>query len=122
MDNFIATWIDIVKEEQLEKLREQSYTKPVVLFKYSLTCGVSYAACDRLADEWKAEDEDVYLYRINVKEQRPLSMQIASDYGVIHQSPQVLIIKDGKSVRDISHHRINFGEIVPFIDPRFQTI
>jgi bacillithiol system protein YtxJ len=57
-------------------------------------------------DNWDFSDQDLDLYYLDLLKYRPISNRVAEDFGVTHQSPQVLLIKDGKVKAYTSHHRI----------------
>lgn len=83
-----------------EALREQSRQAPVVLFKHDPYCGISsaaHAAVERL-------DRDIAL--VDVANQQPLSLRIARETGVRHESPQVLVLRGSESVWSASHWAI----------------
>lgn len=100
-------WTVLKEEGQLDELKEQSFEKPVVLFKHSIRCSISSMAIHRLENYWDIDSEEatpVYLDLINY---RAISNKIESDFGVRHQSPQILIIKEGKCVYHTSHNEID---------------
>jgi bacillithiol system protein YtxJ len=87
-----------------------SNEKPVVIFKHSTRCSVSRFALKQFENEFDLEDK-VEAYFLDLLEHRAISNEIASRFGVYHQSPQLLLIKDGKSVYDVSHSDIDAGEL-----------
>lgn len=99
-------WIILESEDQLLEAEKASYDRPVVLFKHSTTCGISAAAEHRLHTEWNNLNGDFLLYHLDLLKHRPLSNLMAEKYGVVHQSPQVIILKNGEVVADTSHHMI----------------
>ena len=105
-------WIQLDSEEKLEEATTASRTKPVVLFKHSTTCSISNTALNRLERNWKSEEvAGTQTYYLDLLSYRQLSRQIAEKFQVEHQSPQVLIIQNGKSVFDTSHFDINYPTI-----------
>jgi bacillithiol system protein YtxJ len=108
----IMDWIKIDSEEKLAEAHEFSKNAPVLLFKHSTTCSISKTALSRLERNWKsAEVADTRAYYLDLLSFRSISNAIASHFEVEHQSPQVLIIKDGKSVYDRSHFDIEYEAI-----------
>lgn len=99
-------WMELNDEQQLQEILEVSKTKPVVIFKHSTTCGISESAKYALMDNWDFSDQDLDLYYLDLLKYRSISNRVAEDFGVTHQSPQVLLIKDGKVAAYTSHHRI----------------
>ncbi|WP_373494024.1 bacillithiol system redox-active protein YtxJ [Aquiflexum sp.] len=106
-------WKRIENVGQLEDLKKQSQDKPVLIFKHSSRCSISNMAFDRLNRNWKDTDFDkVSPYFLDLISFRDISDQIAREFGVYHQSPQVILIKNGQAVYDNSHMGISYGEIM----------
>ena len=105
-------WIHLDSEEKLAEATNASRAKPIVLFKHSTTCSISNTALNRLERNWNSEDiADTQAYYLDLLSYRQLSRQIAEKFQVEHQSPQVLIIQNEKSVYDTSHFDINYVTI-----------
>lgn len=85
---------------ELEKLIDRSKQRPVVIFKHSLTCPISASAFERMKDY----DGDVDL--VEVQRARALSDEIAQRLGVRHESPQIIIVRNGQVLWDASHFKI----------------
>ena len=109
-------WSHIVDITELNKIDELSKEKPVVIFKHSVTCGISSGAKYRLESEWDNLNHELHFYYLDLLAHREVSNAIAERYDVVHQSPQILIIKNGKSMYDTSHHRISINDINEAID------
>jgi bacillithiol system protein YtxJ len=103
-------WIPLTFMGQLDEIVAFSNQKPVVIFKHSTRCSVSRMALKQFESEYDLGDT-VDVYFLNLLEHRDISNEIASRFGVYHQSPQLLLIKDGKSVYDVSHSDIDAGEL-----------
>ena len=92
--------------EDLEAAIAESSERPVLLFKHSRTCGVSCEALDELhAHVEKAEPQAVYKL-ITVQSHRGLSDATAQRLGVRHETPQAILLRDGRAVWTASHFRI----------------
>jgi bacillithiol system protein YtxJ len=105
-------WIKLTNKSQLDTIQTESNTDPVIIFKHSTSCSISRATLDRLDRNWKNEGlENVKTYFLDLLSYREISNSIASLYQVEHQSPQVLIIRNGKSVYDKSHFEISFDSL-----------
>lgn len=102
-------WIDLQTEEQLESIKQQSFTRPGVIFKHSTRCSISSMAKNRLDKSPLPDQADFYL--LDLIKHRTLSNKIAEDFNVWHESPQILIIKDGKCIYDESHSGITMKDI-----------
>lgn len=102
-------WTALTEEKQLDVIIEQSKSQPVVILKHSTRCNISGMVKNRL-DGVAAPDGSIF-YLLDLLTYRPISNKIALMFGVAHESPQVLVIKDGKCVYDESHHAITMPEI-----------
>jgi bacillithiol system protein YtxJ len=105
-------WNELKSVNQIDQIREESKEKSVLIFKYSSRCSLSQMALDRLERNWnESEMPDVKSYFLDLISYREISNKIAREFDVEHESPQVLIIADGKSVYDQSHMGIVYGQI-----------
>lgn len=103
-------WIHLTDEEQLRQIITRSGVKPQVIFKHSTRCSISSVAYQRLQ---KAQQPDgLDFYYLDLLAHRPLSNKVAEVFEVHHESPQVLVIKNGKCVFDESHLGISMMDIV----------
>ena len=103
-------WIPLTDSEQLDEIVLSSIEKPVVIFKHSTRCSVSRMALKQFENEFDLE-EKVDAYFLDLIEYRTVSNDIASRFNVFHQSPQLLLIKNGKSIYDVSHSEISAGDL-----------
>jgi bacillithiol system protein YtxJ len=111
-------WLSLTTEKQLEEIDKLSYTseiKGILLFKHSTRCSISSMALNRLERSLKISDS-LPIYLLDLLDHRSISRHIAERYGVVHQSPQILIIKNGKCIYDASHSGINGLEILDRIN------
>lgn len=97
-------------EAQLEQIKADSFQKPQVIFKHSTRCSISAVARQRL--QKGALPPEIDFYYLDLLSFRSLSNQIADLFGVQHESPQVLLIKNGACIYDESHLGISMSEIV----------
>ncbi|MCK7556644.1 bacillithiol system redox-active protein YtxJ [Chitinophaga sedimenti] len=102
-------WMDLSQEEQLSKIQSDSFLRPVVIFKHSTRCSISSMAKSRL--ERATPPQGMDFYYLDLIRFRSLSDRIAGLFNVRHESPQVLVVKDGKCVYDESHMGISMEQI-----------
>jgi bacillithiol system protein YtxJ len=95
-------WIQLKDLGQLNEILSISNEKPVVLFKHSTRCSISRMVLKQFENEFDLEDK-VDAYFLDLLEYRDISNEIASRFNVYHQSPQLLLIKAGKSIYAVSH-------------------
>jgi bacillithiol system protein YtxJ len=108
--NSKINWIPLTFLGQLDEMVSFSNGKPAVIFKHSTRCSVSRFALKQFENEYALEDR-VDAYFLDLLEHRDISNEIATRFNVYHQSPQLLLIKEGKSVYDVSHSDIDAGEL-----------
>jgi bacillithiol system protein YtxJ len=106
-------WERLTSLDQLEAIRKESAEKPVLIFKHSTRCSISRMVLDRLERNWdkKEMEPHVKAYFLDLISFRQISNQIAALFEVDHESPQVVIIRNGTSVYDRSHMGIDYQEI-----------
>ncbi|PSL02942.1 bacillithiol system redox-active protein YtxJ [Cecembia rubra] len=106
-------WIKLEDAAQLQELKKRSEERPVLIFKHSTRCSISSMALERLRRNWKIEDFDkVTPYYLDLINYRDISNLIAREFEVFHQSPQVILVKDGKAFYDTSHMGISYPDIM----------
>ena len=87
----------------------------VAVFKHSTRCSISRAVCRDLNAEWDLSPELVPFYYLDLLAYRSVSDAIAQRFGVVHQSPQLIIIRDGKAVFSETHNHISASETAAFL-------
>lgn len=87
-----------------------------LIFKHSTRCSVSMMAKRRFEMDWEAIPENTALYFLDLISYRAISAQIAETFQVHHESPQILLIKDGECVLDASHSDISAEEVAEVIN------
>jgi bacillithiol system protein YtxJ len=107
-------WIPLQTLEQVDEIIENSHEKPVLIFKHSTRCSISRFALKRFENEFELQ-EKVITYFLDLLNYREISNEIAVKFGVQHQSPQVLLLKNGKVVYHDSHDGIEAEEFKKYI-------
>jgi bacillithiol system protein YtxJ len=103
-------WIHLTEEDQLQHLVVRSQEKPQVIFKYSNHCNLSNIILHRLEKNCCPEQVDFYF--VDLISFRSVSNKISDRFHVDHESPQILVIKDGECVFEESHSAISLDEIL----------
>ena len=103
-------WIHLTDEEQLEQVLTRSQIRPQVIFKHSTRCSVSAVSLQRLQKVSQPADMDFYF--LHLLTYRNVSKKVTQVLGVHHESPQVLLVKNGDCVYEESHMGISMNEIV----------
>lgn len=93
-----------------EELNEQLNQHPegLLIFKNSPTCGISRMAFKQFVSDENADNDALPVVVIDVKGDRPLSLSVAEKFGIEHQSPQLLAIKNNSATYHASHHQIDY--------------
>lgn len=101
-------------KDDFEKILEASHTKPVFLLKHSTICGVSKIALNEF-EKFIEIEPDAHYWIVLVREDRPLSLDIAERTQITHQSPQIILFYKGKSVWNCSHFDIKTENLKKFL-------
>ena len=98
-------WKRLTKIEQLDFLIKESKTKPVLIFKHSTRCGISKMVFRNFEGQFNGEN--FALYYLDLLAYKALSDEVGFRFQVLHQSPQIIILKDGNTIANASHYGIN---------------
>jgi bacillithiol system protein YtxJ len=104
-----------LEETTLDEIIEISKLKPVIIFKHSTTCGISKFVWSKFQKEYKISNEDIDFYYLDLLSYRSISNEVAERFNIVHQSPQLLVIKDGVCVFNKSHESIDASDLNEFI-------
>ena len=103
-------WNELTDLVQLDEIIAISNEKPVAIFKHSTRCSVSRMALKQFENEFNSLDK-VTPYFLDLIAHRDISNEIANRFGVTHQSPQLILIKNGKAIYNVSHSDIDAEEL-----------
>ena len=103
-------WIHLTDEGQLQNILVRSQEKLQVIFKYSNRCYLSEVVFHRLQKDCCPEQMDFYF--LDLVAYRNISDKVSETFHVAHQSPQILLIRDGECKFDESHSEISLDEII----------
>lgn len=107
-------WKNITDGAQISEIQKQAGYS--LIFKHSTRCSVSMMAKRRFEMDWDALPEGTALYFLDLISYRDISAQIAETFQVHHESPQILLIKDGDCILDASHGDISAEEVAEVIN------
>lgn len=100
-------WINLTSLDQLEEIAMNSKGKPQIIFKHSTTCGISRMVMNTFKSTYNLTREQADLYYLDLHSYREVSNETGIKFQVMHQSPQLLVIKNGIAVAHASHGGIN---------------
>lgn len=106
-------WIRLEELSQIDTIIEESKQAPVVIFKHSIRCSISSMAINRIERSWKADHTKAYY--LDLINYRDISNKVAEVFGIQHQSPQILVIENGKCIYDDSHMAIHYATLESYI-------
>ncbi|WAC02099.1 bacillithiol system redox-active protein YtxJ [Lacinutrix neustonica] len=110
----ILPWIALNQEIQLNDIEEKSKTKTQVIFKHSTRCGISRMVMNQFVTSYDTA-LDIDLYYLDLLNYRTVSNEVGYKFQVMHQSPQLIIIKNGVVVSHASHDAINEIDLRRFL-------
>jgi bacillithiol system protein YtxJ len=112
--------LDLAHDEDLEELLTKSTAQPVLIFKHSTQCPISTQAYEEFLD-FVESAKDLACGSVFVIENRALSNAIAQRFGVRHESPQALLIKDRRVVWHASHWSISRDSLREALESHAQS-
>jgi bacillithiol system protein YtxJ len=104
-------WKNIENENDLTKAIEKSYSNKIAIFKHSTSCFISKTVLRNFEKEIENIDQKVELYYLDLLAHRAISNKIAEDLGIRHESPQLIVIENGKVIGNASHQDISVSQI-----------
>jgi bacillithiol system protein YtxJ len=109
---------EIREIKELDEALADSSQRAVLLFKHSLTCPISMRAYNELISYLEMADPEVSYNLITVQKARPISNEIASRLGVRHETPQAILVRDGREIWNASHFAITSSSLRQAIESR----
>jgi bacillithiol system protein YtxJ len=108
-------WTPLTNVDQLDTIVEESKTQPVAIFKHSTRCGISRMVIKQFEGSYDLEENQMKVYYLDLLNYRPISEEIAARFQVWHESPQLIMLKNGISVTHASHSQINAIPLEEFV-------
>lgn len=100
-------WKPLTNELQIDEIKQESHKRPQVIFKHSTTCGISRMVLNMFKSSFSLEKGQMEFHFLDLHAHRNVSNAVASSFEIQHQSPQLLIVKNGVVVRHDSHGAIS---------------
>ena len=110
----VLPWINLNSLSQLNEIEEKSKTKTQVIFKHSTRCGISRMVMNQFVEVYDV-DANLDLYYLDLLSYRDVSNEVGYQFQVMHESPQLLVIKNGVTVAHASHGGINDLGLMRFV-------
>lgn len=99
----MINWIPLVSTGQLSEIMERSVALPCFIFKHSISCSISSLSKHRLEQYWDLNDGEAEFYFLDLIRHRDVSALVAGAFDVRHESPQILLIRNGRCIYNTSH-------------------
>ena len=99
-------WVQLTSVEQLDEIVKKSASKTQLIYKHSTTCGISRMVLNMFTSGYGFSENQFDLYFLDLHSYREVSNETGYKFQVMHQSPQLLVIKNGVSVANASHGAI----------------
>ena len=116
-------WNELKEAKQLQNLTEESHQQPILIFKHSTSCSISRAALGRFERSWNDDEmKEVKPYFLDLLSYRAISKNVEDQFLVEHESPQVLLIRNGESVYNRSHLDIDYKNVRSEVEKRSTLI
>ncbi len=107
-----VNWNELDRISLLDQIIQVSEHFDVLIFKHSTICSLSVMVKNRLERDWNDNElVDVKPYFLDLRVFREVSNDVAHRFAVPHQSPQVLIIRNGSCIYDNSHYGISYSDL-----------
>ena len=109
------TWRKLEERSQLDAVDQLSKEKLVVIFKHSVTCGISNMVWHQFQNEIDFDNTYIEMLYLDLLAYRDISNEISRRFQVLHQSPQILVIRNGEVLHHASHSAIRISNIKEFL-------
>ena len=110
----VLPWQALIHVSQLDEILKRSNSKTQVIFKHSTRCGISSMVMNQFVSAYDV-DANIDLYYLDLLSFRDVSNEVGYTFQVIHQSPQLIVIKNGATVAHASHGAINDIDLERFV-------
>lgn len=104
------TWSKITSKEQVDLVIQESLNAPQVIFKHSIRCNLSESIFNHL-NEWNNDQQILTIHYLDIINYRAVSNYIEELFGILHESPQIILLQQGKVQYHESHYRIKGSKL-----------
>ena len=108
-------WLPLTSLEQLEMIETESNTEAVLIVKHSTRCGISKMVIKQFENLFTADHTNLKVYYLDLLNYRDISSAIGDKFQVVHQSPQLIVVRNGVSIHDAAHNDITETNLTRFI-------
>ncbi|MFQ3182423.1 MAG: bacillithiol system protein YtxJ [Polaribacter sp.] len=108
-------WLPLTSLEQLETIKKESNTEAILIFKHSTRCGISSMVIKQFEKLFTAEHNNLKVYYLDLLNYRSISDEVGHKFQIMHQSPQLIVVRNEVSIHDASHNDITETNLTRFI-------
>lgn len=109
------TWINVISVDQLNEILNSTQNQYSLFFKHSTRCSISSMALKFFESDWDNTIDNVQCYFIDLISYREVSNALADLSKIVHQSPQVILMRNGEVNYHASHESIDTSKILNII-------
>lgn len=110
-DHSKSLWKKIESQKDLDAAVEKSSQQKVLIFKHSTRCFISKTVLRSFEKQMQESDKNFGYYFLDLLAYRSISNEIESRFDVVHQSPQLIVLENGKAIYNASHQNIDLDKI-----------
>ena len=110
-DHSKSLWKKIESQKDLDAAIEKSSQQKVLIFKHSTRCFISKTVLRSFEKQMQESDKNFGYYFLDLLAYRSISNEIESRFDVVHQSPQLIVLENGKAIYNVSHQNIDLDKI-----------
>ena len=110
-DHSTSLWKKIESQKDLDAALEKSSQQKVLIFKHSTKCFISKTVLRSFEKQMQESDKNFGYYFLDLLAYRSISNEIESRFDVVHQSPQLIVLENGKAIYNASHQNIDLDKI-----------
>ena len=110
-DHSKPLWKKIESQKDLDAAIEKSSQQKVLIFKHSTRCFISKTVLRSFEKQMQASDKNFGYYFLDLLAHRSISNEIESRFDIVHQSPQLIVLENGKAIYNASHQNIDLDKI-----------
>lgn len=107
----MAAWTQLNSDDQLQAAMQASHERPQIFFKHSTRCIISKMVLKNFEESWSALPSNVDTHFLDLLQYREISNGLSAQLHVKHESPQVIVVRNGKAIYHASHDSINTTDV-----------
>ncbi|MFD2727506.1 bacillithiol system redox-active protein YtxJ [Hyunsoonleella rubra] len=111
----VLPWIPLNDAGQIDYIRQKSGITAQVIFKHSTRCGISSMVQRQFIKDYNFGEKELDLYYLDILSYRNISDLVAEKFQLMHESPQLLVVKNGELVAHASHGQVNEVDLSRFV-------